>query len=269
MTAEINSGEAQEIKKYIYHCQVDSKQNDKSKEIKLCSAKRPHMRAFHMSWVSFFCAFFIWFAIAPLLGEVKISLDLSKQQIWTSNIIAVSSTIFLRFLLGPICDKYGARIPMGGMLMFASIPCACIGLANSPGSLYTIRFFIGFAGSTFVMCQYWTSSMFTREVVGTANAVVAGWGNLEGGVTQLVMGSVLFPLFKRSMSAEMAWRTVSIVPAVITFCVGVLTLYCSDDAPKGSYVEMKKNGTMAEVSHRRYELKHMDYGPPVRLFLWC
>ena len=32
--------------------------------------------------------------------------------------------------------------------------------------------------------------MFTKEVAGTANALVGGWGNLGGGVTQLVMGSV-------------------------------------------------------------------------------
>jgi NNP family nitrate/nitrite transporter-like MFS transporter len=92
------------------------------------------MRVFRCSWICFFIAFFIWFAIAPLMPEVQISLDLSKQQLWTSNIIAVAGTIFLRFLLGPLCDKYGARLLMGGMMMFASIPCACTGLANSAAS---------------------------------------------------------------------------------------------------------------------------------------
>ena len=103
-------------------------------------------------------------------------------------------------------------------------------------------------GSTFVMCQYWTSSMFTKEVVGTANAVVGGWGNLGGGVTQLVMGSMLFPLFKTGMSAEQAWRTVNLVPAFVGFSTGILTIMFADDAPKGNYKEMKKWGTMAEVS---------------------
>ena len=210
--------------------------------------KRPHMRAFHCAWICFFIAFFIWFAIAPLMPEVQISLDLSKQQIWTSNIVAVIGTIFLRFLLGPLCDKYGARLLMGGMMMFASIPCACTGLANNAMSLYVIRFFIGFAGASFVMCQYWTSSMFTKEIVGTANAIAGGWGNLGGGVTQLVMGTLLFPLFKTGMSADMAWRTVSLVPASIAFIAGLVTIFISEDAPRGNYREMKKNGTMAEVS---------------------
>ena len=75
--------------------------------------------------------------------------------------------------------------------------------------------------------------MFTKEVAGTANALVGGWGNLGGGVTQLVMGAILFPLFKTGMSAEKAWRTVCIVPAAVGFCLGFLIMRISDDAPKG------------------------------------
>jgi len=243
------TGEA-EIKKFqTYYINVDPNQNDKATEIKLASFKRPHMRAFHFSWMCFFTAFFIWFAIAPLLPEISLTLGLSKQQVWTSNICSVAGTIIMRFINGPLCDKYGARILMGVVLAAASIPCACTGLVQNATQLYILRFFIGLGGSTFVMCQYWTSSMFTKEVAGTANAIVGGWGNLGGGVTQLIMGSVLFPLFKAGgMSAEQAWRTVCIVPACVGVLMGLLTVKLSDDCPKGNYAEMKKNGTMAEVS---------------------
>ena len=102
-----------EIKKYSeYFVNVDPNQDDKATEIKLLSFKRPHMRAFHCSWFCFFIAFFIWFAIAPLLPEVKETLGLTKKEIWTSNICSVAGTIFLRFINGPLCDKYGPRIPM-------------------------------------------------------------------------------------------------------------------------------------------------------------
>mmetsp|Transcript_6988 Transcript_6988/g.15116 ORF Transcript_6988/g.15116 Transcript_6988/m.15116 type:complete len:94 (+) Transcript_6988:237-518(+) len=89
------------------------------------------MRAFHFSWWGFFIAFFIWFAIAPLLPLIKDSLDLQPSDIWTSNICAVLFDICMRFVFGAVCDKFGARIPMGCVLMFASIPTACIGLVNS------------------------------------------------------------------------------------------------------------------------------------------
>jgi NNP family nitrate/nitrite transporter-like MFS transporter len=240
-----------EWKKYSeYAVEVDPEQDDKSTEIKLCNFSRPHMRAFHCSWWGFFIAFFIWFSIAPLLSEIRLTLDLTKQQIWTSSIVGVGGTIFMRFVLGPACDKFGPRILMTVVLCAASIPTACTGLVNSATGLAILRLFIGSAGGTFVMCQYWSSRMFTRENVGTANALVGGWGNLGGGVTQLVMGAALFPLFKSFFDddAEKAWRTVCIVPAVVAFASGLIIYFISDDAPKGNYGEMKKQGIMAEVS---------------------
>lgn len=108
----------EELKPYkTYSLKVDPNQNDKATEIKLLSIARPHMRAFHCSWFCFFLAFFIWFAIAPLMPEIKKSLSLSPQQAWTSNICSVAGTIVMRFLLGPLCDKFGARILMGIVLM--------------------------------------------------------------------------------------------------------------------------------------------------------
>ena len=39
------------------------------------------------------------------------------------------------------------------------------------------RFFIGWALAAFVTCQFWTSIMFSPNVVGFANALAGGWGN--------------------------------------------------------------------------------------------
>lgn len=233
-----------------YSVKVDPNQDYKAKEIKLCNFKRPHMRAFHCSWWGFFIAFFIWFSIAPLLGEIRTTLNLTKGQIWTSNIVGVGSTIFMRFLLGPLCDKYGARLLFTIVLCSASIPTACTGFVNSAAGLAIFRLFIGAAGGTFVMCQYWSSRMFTKEVVGFANALVGGWGNLGGGVTQIVMGTALFPLFKMFYGgdAEKAWRTVCVVPAAVAFTTGIVIKYISDDAPRGNYADLKKHGVMAQVS---------------------
>ena len=91
--------------------------------------------------------------------------------------------------------------------------------------------------------------MFTKEVVGTANALVGGWGNLGASVTNLIIGSFLFPVFKviYNGNAELAWRTVSIVPAIVAFITGIVVYHISDDAPKGNYTEMKRNKAMLDV----------------------
>lgn len=82
------------------------------------------------------------------------------------------------------------------------------------------------------------------------NSCVEIWTDLHlvSSSTQIVMGTALFPLFKTGMSPERAWRTVCLVPACVGFCLGFTIMRISDDAPKGNYAEMKKNGNMAEVS---------------------
>ena len=144
------------MKKFqTYNLKVDPNQDDRATEIKLCSFARPHMRAFHCSWWNFFIAFFIWFSIAPLLPEIRKTLGISKVQVWTSSIASVSGTILLRLYLGPLCDKYGPRTLFCLILTIAAIPTSLTGLVKDAKSLIVLRFFIGFAGSTFVMCQYW------------------------------------------------------------------------------------------------------------------
>jgi len=246
---DVPVGESTEWKKYKeYGVKVDPDHDDKATELKLCSFQRPHMRAFHCSWYCFFIAFFIWFAIAPLLPEIKKTLDLTKKDIWTSNILSVASTILFRFVVGPGCDKYGPRIIFTVVLIYGAIPTSLVGLVNSANGLIAIRTFIGVVGCTFVPCQYWTTRMFTKEVAGTANALAGGWGNLGGGVTQIVMGSALFPLFKIWMTPEQAWRSVCVVPAAVGAASGAIVYFIADDAPKGNYKEMKRHGTMPEVS---------------------
>lgn len=249
--SEIDVAEPQEYRKYSeYAIEVDEEQDDKAVEIKLCSLARPHMRAFHCSWWAFFVAFFIWFAISPLLSEIREDLQLSDHSIWSSNIASVAGTIFMRVVLGPACDKWGARIPMAVVLVLCSIPTACTGFVNTGFGLSVLRLFIGCAGGTFVMCQYWTSRMFAKEVVGTANALVGGWGNLGGGVTQLVVGAGLFPLFKVIFDGDStkAWRAVSVLPALLAVITGYMIYKISDDCPKGNYADLKRHGSMQERS---------------------
>lgn len=89
----------------------------------------------------------------------------------------------MRAIAGPLCDRFGPRLVFVGCLLIGAIPSVLAGTADNAGSLYAIRFFVGILGSTFVPCQVWTTGFFDRNVVGTANALVGGWGNSGGGIT--------------------------------------------------------------------------------------
>ncbi len=238
-----------------YQLQVDADQDDRAIEIKLWKFGSPHMLGFHLAWFGFFVSFCLWFAIAPLLNEIKKTLHLTKQQVWNSNIVAVTGTVLVRFLIGPLVDKYGPRICMSVILVAAAFPTALTGLIHSGPGLVILRFFIGISGSAFVACQYWCSRMFAKQVVGTANAISAGWGVAGGGVTQLIVGSLLFPLFKyfyRHRSgddrATMAWRTVCIVPAFIAMLTACFIYKHGVDSPQGNFWLLKKKGSMSNPS---------------------
>ena len=71
--------------------------------------------------------------------------------------------------------------------------------------------------------------MFAPNVVGTANATAAGWGNLGGGVTQIFMMSVLFnPMVGSGLEPNVAWRASMIVPAVMfVICAICMKLLCN------------------------------------------
>lgn len=252
-----------------YAVTVDHENDDRAVEILLYSAARPHMRGFHFAWMSFFVAFFTWFAIAPLLSEVAMSLELNREQIWTSNVFGVAGSAVTRVLIGPINDIYGPRWTISATLLLSAIPTGFAGLAiQGPTSLYIIRLLIGVAGSAFVTCQFWSTNLFIPEVAGTANSLTAGWGNLGGGVAQVVMGSLIFPLFKvmyggegygnthrvyisddevdapYDRASDLAWRTAMVVPACMSIYMAYACLRYSDDSPKGNFKERKAMGLM-------------------------
>ena len=125
---------------------TDPLQDNKATELRILSFERPHMRAFHCSWISFFVSFFVWFSIVALLPYIQDTLDLTDNEIWVSNIFNLIP--LERFLIGPIVDRYGPRRCFLVLLCMASIPTALTGLVNTAWGLNILRLFIGIAGGS-------------------------------------------------------------------------------------------------------------------------
>ena len=199
---------------------IDKDDLGKAKQFRLFSIARPFMRSFHASWFCFFTAFTSWFGIQPLLPTIGKELKLSKTDLANSGIASVAATVAIRIFIGPLCDKFGPRRIMSGLLILGAIPMALAGVIRSGTDLIILRLFIGILGGTFVPCQFWTSAMFSPKIVGTANAVVGGWGNLGGGFTFILMPG-LFELMKVIGADEyLAWKTAVVIPSVICIITG-------------------------------------------------
>lgn len=212
----------------------------KAIRIELFKLNTPQMKAFHLSWFSFFLCFFGWFGIAPLMAIVREELSLTQTQIGNIIISSVAITIFSRLLIGWLCDKVGPRIAYSFLLILGSIPVMFIGLSYSYESFLIFRLAIGVIGASFVITQYHTSTMFAPNVVGTANATSAGWGNLGGGVTQMVMPLIFAAFVGFGFLESDAWRYAMVVPAILMMITGIAYYKFTQDTPEGNFKELKK-----------------------------
>jgi NNP family nitrate/nitrite transporter-like MFS transporter len=89
--------------------------------------------------------------------------------------------------------------------------------------------------------------MFASNVVGTANATSAGWGNLGGGANRLGMPLIAAAVISFGVADELAWRYSMIIVGLICFLMGIIYYLYTQDCPEGNFRDLKKSGEMPAV----------------------
>lgn len=206
--------------------------------LRIFSTRGVQMRTFHLTWLTFFVCFFGWFGLAPLMPAIRSDLGLTKPQVGNTIIAAVSATIFARLIIGRLCDTWGPRKTYTALLVLGAIPVACVGLAHDYTTFLLFRLAIGVIGASFVITQFHTSMMFAASVKGTANAVAGGWGNLGGGVTNMVMPLVMAAIVGFGYTKPEAWRLAMLLPGALMLVMAVLYWNYTKDTPAGNYDEI-------------------------------
>lgn len=207
-------------------------------KIRLFSLDTVQMRTFHITWLMFFVCFFGWFGLAPLMPTIRGDLGLNKAQIGNLIIASVSSTIIARLIIGKLCDAWGPRKTAVRLLLIGSIPVFLVGLSKDYTTFLLFRLAIGIIGSSFVITQFHTSMMFGPKIKGTANAITGGWGNLGGGVTNMVMPIIFAAIVGFGYTKHEAWRYAMIVPGILMLLVAYLYYKFTKDTPAGNYDEI-------------------------------
>ncbi|WP_298533641.1 MFS transporter [uncultured Algibacter sp.] len=218
----------------------------KSTTLNLLNFKNVSIRTFWITAISFFLCFFSWFGIVPFMPDVVRDLGLTPDQKWNSIILAVTGTVFARLLIGKLCDKYGPRLCYTWLLMLGAIPVILCGLVQTPAQFLTCRLFIGFIGASFVITQVHTSLMFAPNIVGTANATSAGWGNLGGGANRLGMPIIAAAVIGFGVAEGEAWRYSMVIAGVVCFLMGLVYYFFTQDTPQGNFKDLKASGIAIE-----------------------
>jgi len=216
----------------------------KSTKLDLLNFRSIPIRTFWITSIAFFMCFFAWFGIVPFMPYVVKDLGMTPDQKWNSIILAVTGTVFARLLIGKLCDKYGPRICYTWLLMLGAIPVILIGFVQTPTQFLVCRFFIGFIGASFVITQFHTSIMFASNIVGTANATSAGWGNLGGGANRLGMPLIAAAVISFGIAEADAWRYSMIIAGVVCFLMGIVYYFFTQDTIEGNYATLRAEGRL-------------------------
>ncbi|KXZ49558.1 hypothetical protein GPECTOR_20g412 [Gonium pectorale] len=218
---------------------------------------QPHMVAFHLSWLSFFMSFVATFAPASLLPVIRDDLFLSKPQLGNAGVAAVCGAIFARIFMGVFVDTVGPRYGTATTMLVTAPAVFCMALVTDFSTFACTRFFIGISLCMFVCCQFWCGTMFNVRIVGTANAISAGWGNMGGGATHFIMPAIYEGIKKGGVPGYQAWRWAFFVPGGIYIVNAISTLLLGVDHPSGKdYRDLKKEGALKTKGAMWPILKH-------------
>jgi len=183
-----------------------------------------------------------------------------------SAIGSVAVTIFVRVALGTLLERFGPVNVQSGLMSFGAIWVLAATGIQAEWSFILIRTMIGCAGASFVTNQFWCSLMFAPNVVGTANATAAGWGNLGGGVTQVFIVWCLFKPFQQAMDKDAAWRVSMTVPGVLFLLVALVMKLTCWDTPKGPRFSTADTGKTTGASLLDYVACLKDVRVVVMIF---
>ncbi|KVM88470.1 MFS transporter [Burkholderia stagnalis] len=215
---------------------------DKATRIDLFSFRTAPMRAFHLTWMAFFVCFFAWFACAPLMPLIAREFHLSAAQVANINIAAVAATIVVRLIVGPLCDRFGPRRVYAGLLAIGAIPVFAVSFSHDYLTFLLCRLGIGAVGASFVITQYHTSVMFAPNVVGTANATSAGWGNAGAGAAQAFLPLLVAAALTLGVGDASAWRVALAVPGIAMLAMAWVYWRYTQDCPQGDFAALRRQG---------------------------
>ena len=142
----------------------------------------------------------------------------------------------MRATAGFACDRFGPRWTYIAILICGAIPTGLAGTITNAKGLIAVRCFAGILGASLVPCEVWATGFFDKNIVGTANALAAGWGNAGGGITYYAMPAIFDSLMKHQhLTPHTAWRVTFIVPFFLILASAGLMIWTCPDTPTGSW----------------------------------
>ena len=110
-----------------------------------------------------------------------------KRTIEYLKIASLLSTAVMRLVLGGLLENFGPKKVQCALLACGAMFVVSVSFIQDAFGLIIVGVLIGTVGASFVTNQFWMPLLFSPEILGIVNGTSAGWGNLGGGVANILM----------------------------------------------------------------------------------
>eukprot|EP01084_Bolivina_argentea_P294500 506723_1 len=183
------------------------------------------IRSFHITWITFFCCFLAWFCTTNIFVAISSDFNLTLTQHQLAGSLSITSTIIFRPIIAYLCPKFGSRISYIIVLLCTILSLIILSVVYTSIGYIICHIFLGIAGASFVVSQYHTTRLFAGKIVGRAQAITAGMGNVGGGVANFIIPLLVY-------QCNISWRWILLFVAGILFILCFIYYFGSSDTAK-------------------------------------
>ena len=197
-------------------------------------ANQPYKLHLIIATVSFALCFMAWGLISGLAPKFKEILSLTSTQVATLVTVPVLLGSLARLPIGMLTDRFGGRLVFTTLLLVSAAVAACVPLLATWPTILAAAFFLGLAGSSFVVgigyVSRWTPADKQGSILG-----IYGLGNI--GQSAAVF---LAPVAAEHFGWPSAFYTVAVLLAVWALAFFLLARDASKQSKPPAFGEMLK-----------------------------
>eukprot|EP01084_Bolivina_argentea_P294501 506725_1 len=181
------------------------------------------IRSFYITIITFLFCQFSWFITANLFVAISEDIKLTLPEHRLASSLSITSTFIFHWIIAYLCPLFESRKTYIIVLFCSMITLIALAVIQSSVGYIICHIFLGIAGTSYTVSEYHITRLFEGKILGSAQAITAGFGNFGGGVVNFIAPMIVYYF-------EISWRWFLFGVSVILFLLCFIYYFGSKDS---------------------------------------